>query len=112
MEWLNGFLESSFWAYAIAFWMLVIGAIFVIIYSSDIATRKDLRKQAAYFNELLREKDAEIAKLKAEKLKIGAEKFAVEMDNKTLRTVLGNEAHKVRQLVKGAKTLGIDVDNE
>ena len=112
MNALSEFFESPFWAYAIACTMAIIGAIFVIIYASDMTTRKDLHKQSAYFNELLREKDAEIEKLKQEKLKIGAEKFAVEMDNKTLRTVLGNEAHKVRQLVKGAKNLGIDVERE
>ena len=112
MEWLKGFLESPFWAYAIAFSMLVIGAIFVIIYSADIATRKDLHKQAAYFNSLLEEKDREIARLTEEKRRIGGERFALEMQLKTANTILGNNAHKVNQLIKGAKNLGIDVDNE
>lgn len=112
MEKLVAILESPVWAYACAVMLCVILAIFVVVFTADSATKKDLRKQAAYFNSLLEEKDREIARLTEEKRRIGGERFALEMELKTAHTILGNNAHKVNQLLKGAKNLGIDVDND
>lgn len=105
-------LESPMWAYACAFGLCVILAVFVAVFAADSATKKDLHKQAVYFNSLLEEKDREIARLTEEKRRIGGERFALEMELKTAHTILGNNAHKVNQLIKGAKNLGIDVDND
>lgn len=106
------FFSSPMWAYGCGIVLCVIGVVFLVLFDVDRATKADLKKQARFYESLLREREDEIEQLKADKRRVGGELFEFRMENKMLKHQLDFANYKIEQLTKGARANGTDADGK
>lgn len=80
--------------------LCVTALVFTIIFYIDGKRRRTVRQTREKYKAIIAEKDKEIARLKDEKLSIGAERFEAAYENKLLKVQLENAIHANRQYAK------------